>query len=105
MLTEKEMNEIADKYISTILIGTDIKGVILHEYTINKPYGNIYFYNSETFTNTGNDKFALIGNAPFLVENKTGNVVVFGTSQPEGYYIKEYEEGRWVSVQKKKKSE
>ncbi|MFN4362481.1 YrhB domain-containing protein [Chryseobacterium hispalense] len=95
MLTEKEISEIANKYIKEIEKRTGIELLIGDEETIKKPYGNIYFYTSKKWYETGDDRYAVAGNAPFLVEKETGNVIVFGTARTEDYYIKEYEAGRW----------
>ena len=61
--------------------------------TIKKPYGNIYLYNSKKFIMTGDSKYAVGGNAPFLVEKKTGRVVTFSTSGTLENDIKAYENG------------
>jgi len=95
MLTDKEMLKIAEEYVKDIEKQTKIKLLIGHEVTIKKLYGHVFFYTSKKLIETGNDKYAVAGNAPFLVESKSGKVIVFGTSMPEDYYIKEYEEGRW----------
>jgi Immunity protein 35 len=95
MLTEKQMDVIAEKYIEEESSGTNRVLMLLPEFEIKKAYGNIYHYNSRKFIETGEFGYALLGNAPFLVENATGRIVVFGTANSEEYYIKEYEEGRW----------
>ena len=95
MLTESEILEIANSYILSIEKESKIETVIIHTETIKKPYGNIFFYTSKKYYETGDDKYAVAGNAPFLVENKSGNIIVFGTVYMEEYYIKEYEAGRW----------
>jgi hypothetical protein len=95
MLTENEMNIIAEKYVSEIVDRTSINLIVLYDYTIKKKYGHIYIYTSKEYFETKNDRYALVGNAPFLVENATGKIVVLGTAKSDEYYIKEYEEGRW----------
>jgi hypothetical protein len=101
MLTDNEMTAIAEKYISDTCKDLQFEVVLLTAYTIKKSYGNIYVYNSKKYIETDDYRYCLLGNAPFLVENKTGNIVVFGTSHQKNYYIQEYEAGRWVSIQKK----
>lgn len=78
MLTEKEIAEIANKYVQEIEKRSGIQLLIGEGETIKKPY-----------------KHAIAGNAPFLVEKETGNITVFGTAHMEDYYVKEYEAGRW----------
>ena len=96
MLTEQEILERADAYLSSLEIGTDLGLIIGHDHTIKKSYGQVFFYNSKKFIETNNFEYALAGNAPFLVENKTGRVVIFGTLKEIGSYIEEYESGTWI---------
>jgi hypothetical protein len=100
MLTENELTTIAENYVKEIEKRTEISLIIGYEITIKKPYGNIYFYTSKKYIETGDDKYAVAGNAPFLVENKTGKIIVFGTAETQDYYIEEYEAGRWPDNRK-----
>ena len=83
------MLEIANDYI------TSINQSQINELTINKDYGYVIFFTSKKYYETGDDKYAVVGNGPFLVENKTGKVVQFGTAMDVDYYLEEYENGRW----------
>lgn len=94
MLTEIEMDRLAEKYISEISGRTQIDISLLKEHTKKKQYGNIYFYNSTKYKETREFEDALLGNGPFLIEKEFGKIIVFGTAQSEEYYMKEYEEGR-----------
>jgi oxalate decarboxylase/phosphoglucose isomerase-like protein (cupin superfamily) len=94
MLTEKEMDAIAEKYILEESNGTNYELILIKKSEVKKEYGKIYYYNTKKFIETREFEYALLGNAPFLVEKATGKIIVFGTSQPKEYYIKEYEEGR-----------
>jgi hypothetical protein len=67
--------------------------VIMHEHTIEKPYGWIFFYTSKGWLETGEIKFAVAGNSPLLVTRDTGELQVFGTAQPTDWYIEQYERG------------
>lgn len=94
MLTEKQMDTIAEKYISVKFRGRDsYQVIVLFEYTVKKKYGNIYFYNDKRFIEDENKNYmhALAGNAPFLVEKETGRIVIFGTAHNLEYYINAYE--------------
>ncbi|TDP60090.1 YrhB domain-containing protein [Flavobacterium dankookense] len=95
MLTEKEITEVANKFIREIEEEAKMELLILQKHIIKKPYGIIYFYTSKKYYETKDDKYAVAGNAPFLVEKETGNIVEFGTGASEEYYILEYEAGRW----------
>lgn len=91
MLTDKEMLIIAKKFIR-IMVDESIEPM-LYDDIIKKPYGNIYFFNSKEAILTGNDSKSLVGAGPFLVENKAGRVVAFGTSGILERQLKAYENG------------
>jgi hypothetical protein len=93
MLTDKQMLEIANKYIQELEQQTNMELEIPKDF-VRKSYGNIYDY-------VGKNR-RLAGNAPFLVEKLTGKIVVFGTSEDDSYYIREYEAGRWPKISMKK---
>ncbi|WP_312392087.1 hypothetical protein [Chryseobacterium sp.] len=96
MLSENEILEIALKYIEQIEQISQIETVLLKDFTIKKTYGNIFFYTSKKYYETQDEKYnTLAGGGPFLIENKSGKIIQFGSRETEDYYIKEYEEGRW----------
>src|SRR5262245_31317707 len=84
---------VAAKYIESLdarLTEGDLL-VLLHAHTIEKPYGWIFFYNSKGWLETGDTKYAIAGNAPFLVRRDTGEVRVFGTARPTEWYVEQFE--------------
>lgn len=91
MLTKQEMLDIAKLHIKKMDEEDGIETIILEDYTIHKPYGSIFCYDGRLFQETGNFQYAIAGNAPFLVEKKTGQVITFGTANDIDYYIKLYE--------------
>ncbi|MDR2237386.1 MAG: YrhB domain-containing protein [Chryseobacterium sp.] len=93
MLTDKDMLAIAERYLKKKENGKDIEIIIYPDGIMKKSYGNIYHYNSKEYILTGNFNKSLVGNAPFLVEKKTGRVVNFGTAAGLEDYIKSYEDG------------
>lgn len=96
MLTEKEVIEIAKKKVKEIEKKLKQELVVFEELSIKKPYGIIFFYNTKKLFESRNEKDnTLTGGGPLLVEYETGNIVEFGSSRSEDYYIKEYEAGRY----------
>lgn len=95
MLTENKILEIANNYVKSFEEEIGMELTIPHESIIKKPYGNIFYYITKKYYETRNDKYGLAGNAPFLVENTTGNIIDFGTARSIEYYLKEYEAGRY----------
>ncbi|MGI9651209.1 hypothetical protein [Chryseobacterium sp. RLHN22] len=99
MLTEQEVITIAQNYVLERSQQSGYDLVILDNAEIKKPYGIIFRYNTKKFnlTRNFNDK-TLLGNTPFLVENMTGKIIIFGSSRELDYYIQEYEAGRWPDM-------
>jgi hypothetical protein len=94
MLTDKEMDEIANSYIDKKAQESDKELMLFLKHKVKKPYGNLYHYNSRKFIEEKDYDYALIGNGPFLVESQTGKIFQFGTAKSDEYYLKEYEAGR-----------
>ena len=94
-MNEIEMNELAKKYVEKIGKQSNIELMIVEKSKIKMQYGTIYYYNSKSFLLSGNYQHALLGNAPFLVEQNSGKIFEFGTSRSIEYYLNEYEAGRW----------
>ncbi len=96
MLSKKEIIKKAENYVKSMEEDGKDKFSLLYDLIIEKDYGIVFFYNTLKYYKTKNEKYnILIGNAPFLIEYKSGNIIDFGTSRAEEYYIKEYEAGRW----------
>ncbi|WP_326981811.1 hypothetical protein VUJ46_16460 [Chryseobacterium sp. MYb264] len=95
MLTEQEILKIAKKYVLDSEKVFKVPMILLEEYTINKNYGYIFFYNSKKKFDNPESETEIVGNAPFIVEIKSGRIIEFGTARASAYYIEEYEAGRW----------
>ena len=94
MLTDKEVLEIAEKYLKK-MGGANNKELVILEIT-KKTYGNIFHFNSKKCVETGDFQYSIVGNAPFLVEKKRGRVVQFGTSELLEKQLKAYENGTMI---------
>jgi hypothetical protein len=76
---------------STSSIPDEEELVILDDLTIEKPWGWVFFCNSRQFAETGNFMDSLLGNAPYIVDRHTGDLLVTGTAYEIEYYIERYE--------------
>jgi hypothetical protein len=65
--------------------------VIMHELTIEKEYGWVFFYQTKKYLKAGDILDALAGNAPLIVNKFTGEIIETGTANPIEDYIAEYE--------------
>jgi len=54
-------------------------------------WGWVFFYNTQSFLESGNTSEALAGNTPLIFNRANGNIVETGTAQPVEHYIEEYE--------------
>lgn len=66
--------------------------VVLEEETIEKEYGWIFFYTSRRFNETGDPNYLVAGNAPIVVNRRTGKLTWLGTAEPFEKYLRQYEE-------------
>jgi hypothetical protein len=64
---------------------------IVEDSTIERSWGWVFFYESSEYLRTGNESAALAGNAPYIVNRHTGEVIVTGTAWPTQKYIDDYE--------------
>ena len=66
--------------------------VILENLTIERDWGWVFFYNTEAYSESGDFLDSLVGNAPYMVNKLTGELIETGTAEGIEHYIKEYEE-------------
>lgn len=90
MLTKDEARALVEKVVSKSA-PKDEEWVILEHCTIEKPWGWVFFYNSREYVTTGDPIFQLYGNAPYIVNKETGELVSTGTAEGIDDYIARYE--------------
>ena len=69
----------------------DMQPVILDNAIIERDFGWVFFYQSDRFLATDDMSYALVGNAPIIVNKYEGSVYVTGTADPVEVYIRSYE--------------
>jgi Immunity protein 35 len=76
MLDKETAKKIATDFINSESAEADgeNKWVIIDEYTIEKPYGWMFSYNSQKFLETGDYSYSVVGNGPVVVNHYTGEV-------------------------------
>ncbi len=94
MIDKKTAEESARAYIASMEFSTKDELVLQEDKTIEKPFGWVFFYNSKKFVETRDFHYALLGNAPLIVDKESGDLHVTGTAKPTEYYIEEYERKR-----------
>lgn len=83
--------ERVEEYLKDLEAGAGDELRIVAEQTIECPAGWVFFFNSKTFIEMGDPKYALAGNGPLLVNKNTGDIVQLGTAYPVNDYIDHYE--------------
>lgn len=90
MLTHTEARALVEAEISEI-VPEDEEWVILDDFTIEKSWGWVFFYNSRQYSTTADPQCQLIGNAPYIVNRETHEVLDTGTAESIEVYIARYE--------------
>ncbi|CAN7483775.1 YrhB domain-containing protein [Pseudoxanthomonas sp. LjRoot143] len=92
MITREEARARVEQELSATHDGmTEDTRIILDDATLEKPWGWVFFYTSRRYHETGDFRYALAGNAPYLVERATGRLMDTGTAYPTADYIANYE--------------
>ncbi len=68
--------------------------VILDKETIERDFGWVFFYQSQEFLDSGDERDQLAGNAPIIVDRRDGSTHTTGTAEPVETYIAAYEKSR-----------
>jgi hypothetical protein len=64
---------------------------VVDELTIDRALGWVFFYTAKKYLETRDPKWEVGGNAPMLVDRRTGEVHVTGTAENVEWYIERYE--------------
>ena len=92
MVTKAEARRLVEARISTWpLLAPGDELVIVDASTREAEFGWVFCSQSRMHLETGALRHALAGNAPFIVDRDTGDIVTTGTVHPIEHYIAEYE--------------
>lgn len=92
-MTKEEAKQLVDARINAVnpyaVKKTEL--AIIDDVTIEKEYGWVFFYETKEYLKTCDFVDTLVGNAPYIVNKYTGEVIETGTAYPVDEYIEEYE--------------
>ncbi len=93
MITRDEAYRIAREKIASQ--GSDIAVedslILVDSATVEKEWGWVFFYTSKLWYETNDFRYAMVGNAPFIVERESGRILGLGTAFTSEHYIENYE--------------
>ena len=89
MLSFAKARQLAELWIK---LTTDGRAELVRGSVQAKPYGWVFFYQSSAFLkDPDNRSLALAGNAPFIVDRRSGEIRVLRTGAPLDASLTEYE--------------
>ena len=90
MIDITEATRRAQKYVSGLNVDGEHMFVLQSDDTMEVSFGWVFFYNTDKFIESGDFRYAALGNAPIIVDARNGEVVVTGTAEPIEHYIEQY---------------
>lgn len=70
--------------------------IILDEFTIEKPYGWIFYYTSKLYYETQNSQYAIAGNSPIIVDKQTGEQSSYMSAYSDEEMLQKHEEEKRI---------
>jgi len=93
MMTFDQAKKIVNDRLTKIVPSTSNDSlIIVDELTIEKPYAWIFTYTSQLWLETKDDKYAIAGNAPIIIDKQTGKQTSYSTAYDMTSLIDKYEE-------------
>gem|GEM_PF-86935 len=89
MLTKDDAYSLVEAELSGF--DPDVDPVIVKEATREFSWGWVIYYQSEKYLETNEIRYALAGNAPYIVNKHSGELETTGTALPVEQYIQRYE--------------
>ena len=82
MISKDNAKHLADEYlIEAHHLDDPNNPIIINDtLTLERPYGWIFFYNSQKYIMTKNPLYAIFGNCPIVIEKETGMMSFLGTA-------------------------
>jgi hypothetical protein len=90
-LTKTEARQQALSYLRSQEAAAGFELVLLDDYTLERAFGWVFFYDSKCHVETGDFRNAVAGNAPIVVTKTDGQVHVTGTAFPIEHYLQKFE--------------
>ncbi|MBL8018677.1 MAG: hypothetical protein JNM27_03350 [Leptospirales bacterium] len=92
-----DMDKAREK-IQSFLNNTDGERLIVTEAQNFFDQGWLFYYETESFVQTGDDQYAMLGNVPYFVDRYTGRVYLKSFQLDEGQFLHRFLEGREIPL-------
>lgn len=92
-MDKHDAKQLVQKYIAQY-DNEELCLMIIDSETIEFNFGWVFFYTSKMYLETGNNIYAIVGNAPIIVDKEDGSLHITGTAAPVEEYIKKYIESK-----------
>ena len=89
-MTEEEAFRKVRPYLAEAMSDDKLEFVVLQDRTLATAFGWVFFYDTKEFVETGDELVRAVGNAPIIVDAKTGRLHSTGTARPLEYYLELY---------------
>jgi len=90
-LTKTEARQQALRYLRSQEATVGFELVLLDDFTLERAFGWVFFYDSKRHVETRDFRDAIAGNAPIVVTKINGQVHETGTAFPIEYYLRKFE--------------
>ena len=87
-----EALSLAKKHLLKNWVLEEDSAVILEDKTIEGAFGWVFFYESKNYIESRDYADMLMGNAPIIINKKSGEVHITGTAEPIEVYIEHYKQ-------------
>jgi hypothetical protein len=95
MISEEEAQAIAAAVVERLAAVMGLDDLVICD-VAEFPVGWVFSYCRQRWLETHDFRYALAGNAPILIDRRTGRTHMTGTAHESTYYVAEYEAGRHV---------
>lgn len=90
-MTYEDARKKVELFLQKLSEGEDYTLEIIENFTIEKEFGWVFFYNSNKYLANNNFSDMIVGNGPILVCKKDEQLHETGTAYPIEYYIENFE--------------
>jgi hypothetical protein len=93
MITASEARDLAQRYVKALEQEAGCELELVDRFTLERPFGWMFFYQSSEYVRTQDPVFQLAGNGGLIVNRQSGTLTVAGSANTPEYYLDQYAAG------------